>query len=124
VTAEIVVVVEDENSRGRPGGAAIEPSGRKPADAAPHDDEVVALLGRQPVDGKALAIARLRVRGFERAFVLAAQPGQRGRIAPRLGGDLRRRRQSCGDGQRRAVEKVATGDVGHLRPPNVPVGRD
>ncbi len=65
VTAEIVVVVEDEDARGRPGGAAVEPGGRQPADAAADDDEVVALLDRQPVDGKPAAVARLRVSGLE-----------------------------------------------------------
>src|SRR5262249_37945391 len=80
VAAEIIVIVEDEDARGRPGGAAIEGGGSQAADAPADDDEVVALLDRQPVEGEALAFARVRVRGLERARVLSAQPGERGRV--------------------------------------------
>ena len=52
VAAEIVVVVEHEDARRRPGGAAIEPGGGEPADAAAHDHEIVALLDRQRVEAK------------------------------------------------------------------------
>ena len=81
VAAEIVVVVEDEDAGGGPGGAAIEPGGRQPADAAADHDQIVAFLDRRAVERKALAVARLRVRGLERAGVLAAQAGERRRIA-------------------------------------------
>ena len=46
MAAEIVVVVEHEDARRRPGGAAVEPGGREPADARADHDEVVALLDR------------------------------------------------------------------------------
>ena len=42
--------------------------------------------------------------------MLAAQPGERGRIAGRLRRDLRRRREPGGDGQGHAVEEVAARD--------------
>ena len=70
VAAEIIVVVEHEDARGRPGGAAIEPGGRQSADAGANDDEVVALLDRQAVERKAAhprAPARARSRTSRRA---------------------------------------------------------
>src|SRR5262245_2078380 len=113
MAAEIIVVVEDEDARGRPGGAAIEGGGRQSADARADDDEVVTLLDRQPVEGETLAFARLRVRGLERARVLSAQSGERGRIAQRLRRDLRRRREAGGDGQGHAIEEVAARNRRH-----------
>ena len=89
MAAEIVVIVEDEDARGR-AGAAIEPGRCQPADAAADHDQVVALLDRQPVEGETPACARQRVRDLERAVVLAAQSGERGRIAHRRRHDLRR----------------------------------
>ena len=50
VAAEIVVVVEDEDAGGWPGGAAVEPGGRKPADAGTDHDEIVALLDRRAAE--------------------------------------------------------------------------
>ena len=113
--AEIVVIVEDQNARPRT-SAPIEPRRRQSADAGTDHDEVVALLDRKPVGGEAVIPARLRVRGLERAFVLAAQPGERGRIAPAgLAVSLHRRGEARGDGQRHPVEEVATRDRGHVR---------
>src|SRR5262249_12305879 len=93
VAAEIIGVVEHQNARRRPCRATIEPSGRQPADPAADHDEVVALLERQSIEGEPRARARLRVRGLERAWVLAPQAGQCRRIALRRGRDLRRRRE-------------------------------
>src|SRR5262249_55851018 len=115
VAAEIVVVVEDQDAGRGPGGAAIEEGGREPADAAADHDQVVAFLGRNAVEPEGGALARRQVRHFERAVVLAAQAGQRRRIARRLGRNLRRGRQPRGDRQRDAIEEVAAGDVAHGR---------
>ena len=109
VAAEIVVVVEDQDAGGWL-GAPVEPRRRKPADAAADHDQIVGFLDRQAVDGKLAAFARERMGDLERAFMLAAQPGQRRRIACRLRRNLRRRRQAGRDGQRRAVEEIAPGD--------------
>src|SRR5262249_59732296 len=113
MAAEIIVVVEDEDARGRPGGAAIEGGSRQSADARADDDEVVTLLERQPVEREALAFARLRMRGLERARVLSAQSGERGRIAQRLRRDLCRGRKAGGDGQSHAIEEVAARNRRH-----------
>ena len=115
MAAEIIVVVEHEDAGGWPGGAAIEPGGREPADAGTDHDQIVALLDRRVVERKARAVVRLRVRGLERAGVLAAQPRERRRIAHGLRRDLGRRRETGGDGERRAVEEVASRNRGHAR---------
>jgi len=113
MAAEIIVVVEDEDARGRPDGTAIEGGGSQAADARADDDEIVTLLDRQPVEGEAFAFARLRVCGLERTRVLSAQSGERGRIAQRLRRDLRRRREAGGHGQGHAIEKVAARNRRH-----------
>ena len=79
---------------------------------------VNALLDRKPFDGETPPLACLCVRDLERALVLAAQPGERGRITPAgfaapLRGDLRSRGEAGGDGQRRAIEEIAPRDRGH-----------
>ena len=109
VAAEIVVVVEHQDTRLR-NGAPVEPGGGESADAAAHDHEVVVFLDRLSVAHEAPPFAREGVRDFKGAGVLAAQPGQCRRIARRLGGDLRRRRQPAGDGQGDAIEEIAPGD--------------
>ena len=111
MAAEVIVIVEDEDARRGAGGATIEPGGREPADAGADHDQVVTLGDRKALEGKTPAFARLRVRHLERAGMLAAQAGERRRIAPRLRGDLRRRGQPRRDGERHAIEKVAAGDV-------------
>ena len=131
MAAEIIVVVEHEDAGGRPGGATIERGGGEPADACTDHDEVVALLDWRVVEPKARAVIRLRVRGLERAGVLPAQPRERRRVAhglrcdlgPDLGPDLGRRRETGGDGERRAVEEVASRNRGHARIlPTIPRG--
>src|SRR5262249_7320209 len=107
VTAEIIVIVEHQNARRRPRRATIEPSGRPHADPAADTDEVVAFLERQSIEREPRARTRLRVRGLERAWVLAAQAGQRRGIALRRGRDLRRRREAGSNGQGHSVEEVA-----------------
>ena len=102
-------------------GTPIEPRRRQPADAAADHDEVVAFLDRHGVDGEGRAIAHV-MSDLERAGMLPAQAGQRRRIAQRLRRDLRRRRQAGRDRQRRAVEKIATGNVAHVAPRS-PVAR-
>ena len=49
MAAEIIVVVEDEDAGGWPGGAAVEPGGRKPADAG---TDKVSLSDGMPVSRK------------------------------------------------------------------------
>ena len=96
VTAEIVVVVENEDAGVRM-FCPIEMRCREPADAAAHDDEIVGFI-------RWLEIVRLRpeiavaqaVRGFKCAGMTAAQPGQRRRI---IAGRVLRRR-SVGKGGR------------------------
>jgi len=56
MAAEIVVVFEDEDASGGPGGTAIEPGGCEPADAGADDDEIVAFLDRRAVERKARAV--------------------------------------------------------------------
>src|SRR5262249_12583431 len=113
MATEIIVVVEDEDARGRPGDATIEGGGRQSADARADDDEVVTLLDRQPVEREALAFARLHMRGLERARMLSAQSGECGRIAQRLRRDLCRWRKAGGDGQSHAIEEVAARNRRH-----------
>jgi hypothetical protein len=63
------------------------------------------------------------VRGLERAGVLPAQPRERRRVAQGLRRDLGRRRETGGDGERRAVEEVASRNRGHARIlPTIPRG--
>jgi hypothetical protein len=84
VTAEVVVVVQDQDFRVRPDGA-IEVRGRKPADPAADHNEVIALAG-VPDSRPALpeiAVAQ-GVGVFERAWMAAAQAGQQRRIVVRL----------------------------------------
>jgi hypothetical protein len=50
---------------------------------------------------------------LERAGMVSAQAGQRRRIAQGLCSDLRRRRHSGRDRQRRTVEKIASGYAAH-----------
>src|SRR3981081_2838619 len=113
MAAEIIMVIEDEDAGGGPGGATIEPGRSEPADACADHDKVVALLDRRAVERKARAVVRLRVRGLERAGVLATQPGERRRIAHGLRRDLGRRRETGGDAECRDVEEVASRNRGH-----------
>src|SRR6202166_5298941 len=81
VSAKVVVVIENENAGVRASRLAIEVSGRKAADAAPYDDEIVGfagvLRGAGCVPESAVAQG---VRGVGRAGMAAAQSGERGRI--------------------------------------------
>src|SRR5262249_34106737 len=104
---EIVVVIENEDARGWSGDATVEEGGSQPADAAADHDEIVGLLDRPPLEAEVLAFERLRVRELEGARMLAAQSGERRRVALGLGRDLRRRREARGDGQGYSVEEVA-----------------
>ena len=64
MATEIIVVVEDENARGRSGGATVEERGCQAADATPDDDEVILFLDRQPLESENFASPRLRVRCY------------------------------------------------------------
>jgi hypothetical protein len=64
MAAEIVAIVEHENSRG-PGSSAIIPRRRKPADAAADHDQIVAFLNPCIVGVKIHAVARERMRDLE-----------------------------------------------------------
>ena len=81
VSAEVVVVFEDEDARVRAGVLAIEMRGGEAADAAADDDEVVGFAGVLRRAGRfpERAVAQA-VRGVERAGMAAAQAGERGRI--------------------------------------------
>ncbi len=65
MTAEIVVIVENENAGMRPDRAAIKPRGRKSADAAANDDQIIALFGWGIVDAEAPAFTCECMRDFE-----------------------------------------------------------
>ncbi len=80
VTAEIVVVVENEDARGLVLGA-VEMRRRQPADAAADDDQIVSLAGRgdRARLRPEIAVAQ-RVRRFESPRMAAAQAGERRRI--------------------------------------------
>ena len=67
--------------RALPVGAPVEPRRRQTADAAADHDEVIALVDRSAAERERLAVAQL-VADRGRAIVLAAQAGERGRIAP------------------------------------------
>ena len=109
MAAEVVVIVEDQDARLRV-LAAIEPGGREPAQAATNHDEVVAFFDRQIAEIEPPALAGERMRHLERAVVLAAQAGERGRIAGGLRCKLCRGREAGGNGQRHTVEKIAPRD--------------
>jgi hypothetical protein len=81
----------------------------------PTTHQVVAFFDRRALGRKALAFQRQRMGSFERARMLAAQAGQRRRIDARLRGKLRRGRESCGNGQRCAIEEIrrVIGMAGH-----------
>jgi len=113
MAAKIVAIVEDENARIGPGGAAVEPGGCEPADAAADHDEIVALLDRRVVGVKVHAGARQRMGYLEGARMLAAQTGECRRMARRGRRRLRARRQPGRNRQGHAVEKVATGYSEH-----------
>ena len=105
MAAEIVVIVKDENAR-HADGTAEEPGRRKATDTAADHDEIVAFFDL--AEAIASAAAGDLMGGLERAGMLAAQPGQGGRIAGGLGRDLLGRRQPRRDRQSHAVEEVAS----------------
>ena len=106
VTAEVVVVVEDEDPRLRAVQLAMEVRRRESADPAADDDEVVSLVECKRVL-EALTLARQRVRDLEGARVRAAQPRERGRVVE-LAADLRHResRQRPGHAERGDADVV------------------
>ena len=115
VAAEVVVVVEDQDAGPWADGAPVEPRRRETADAAADDHQIVAILHRQIVHRKRSAFTRERMRGLERAGVVAAQSGECWRIASRLREDLRRRRQAGRNGKGDTVEEVAAREHGSYR---------
>ena len=117
VSAEVVVVVEDEDARGGAGNLAKEPGRGQPADASAHDHQIVALAG---IGGRTGAVPERpvaqRVGDFERSVVAAAEARQRGRIGRRTARRLveaeperlARREQRPAHGERDAVQEVAS----------------
>jgi len=103
VAAEIVMIVEDQNTGLWSDRASVEPRRGETADAAADNDQIVALLGRQIFNRKGCALARESVRGFKRTRMITAQPGQGRWIAGGLREDLRRRRQAGCDGKGNTV---------------------
>ena len=85
MTAEIVVILQDEHARLSAGGLMKEPRGGEPADASSDDDQII---GFARVDG----IARVRpetavaqaMRNFEGSLVTTAQSVKRRRIVAGL----------------------------------------
>jgi hypothetical protein len=112
VAAEIVAIVEHQNTRGRHRTTIIPRCG-EPADAAANHDEIVALLDRRIAGVKIDAVARECMRDLERAVMLAPHTGERRRIVRRSRGQLRGRRQPGRNRQGYAVEKIATGNAVH-----------
>ncbi|MNS49920.1 hypothetical protein D3C72_825520 [compost metagenome] len=113
VAAEVVVVVEDQDAPVRAKLLAIEPRRGQPADAAAHHHEVIR-FARQHGRVRS-AFARQAVGQRERAGVVAAQPGQRRRVAGRCGlgpclTNQPRRGNTGRNAQRGAIEEVSTGD--------------
>ena len=88
VTAEIIVVVEQQDPRLGVRGP-VEVGGRQAADPGPDDDQGVFLADVDRLR-QALAVAQL-VEDLEGADVAATQPGQGGRVVP--GKVLRRHRR-------------------------------
>ena len=99
-----------------PVGAPVEPCGRQTADAAADHDKIIALVDRSAAERERLAVAQL-VADLDRAFMLAAHAGQRGRIASGLRlplrVQLRHGREPGRNGKGDAVEKITARDVGH-----------
>ena len=112
MAAEVIMIVEHENARLRI-GAPIEERRRKAADAAAHHDQIVALLGLQSAGRIMRRREHERMRGFECADVLPAQPGQRRGVAGGLRGNLHRGREPGRDRERGAVEEIAAGNLAH-----------
>ena len=98
VSAEIVVVLEDQDARRRAVGFAVEPRRGQSADAAADHDQIVILLDRQAGDIEGFALAADLMGDLEGSGMAAAQAGERRRIvAGRIGAHLGERRQAAGD---------------------------
>ena len=84
VSAEVVVIIENEDARFVAGRLAVEMRGRQSADAAADDDQVVGFAGifglARRIPESSIAKA---VRGFERSGMAAAHAGQSGWIVVR-----------------------------------------
>src|SRR5689334_21808650 len=93
MATEIIVIVENENARGRSSLLAVEISGRQAADAPTHDDEVIILAGvdRLPCLIPKCAITQ-RVSDFEGTGVTASHSGASRRIVAR---SILRSRAAC-----------------------------
>src|SRR5262249_1702130 len=116
VAAEIIVIVEHEDARLRP-GAAIEIGGRKSADAAADHHEIIAFLWLGPA-GRILGWRTHDcVRSFEAADMLSPQACERRRVAGGLRRNLHRGREPGRNRQRKAVEEIAAGDITHAPSP-------
>ena len=72
MTAKFVVIVEDEDARIGAESRAVVMRGGQATDPGANHDAVVLLLDRQSADPVLPAVERHRVRGLERAIVLAA----------------------------------------------------
>jgi hypothetical protein len=117
VSAEVVVVVEDENPRGTARAGAEELRGGQTADPAANDDEVVALagVGRLAPFSPERAVPKL-MRGRVRRVVAAAEAEERGRVQRALRQAAHFRQPRGGEAGRAdggAVQKVAPRDVVH-----------
>ena len=124
VSAEVVVIVEDEDARLVAGLLAIEIGRRQSADAASDDDEVVALGGFGRLGGGVPeSVIAQRVCILVRRVVTAAQSGESGGIVTGTGGIFGREvvergeqgrvrgEQRAPDTEADAVQEVATRDV-------------
>jgi hypothetical protein len=114
VTAEIIVVVENEDARSRSSDqGAKEVSGRQTTDTPADDDEVVAFARIGDVDVVPRLPCRHRVRHFPRAVVASAHPGEARWIAIFLCGKRGHRRcahQCSSQGDADTIEKIPPRD--------------
>lgn len=120
MTAEVIVIIQDQNSGGGASPFAKKMRRGQPADATPHDHEVVRFTGVGCSAGPAAIPQRVRL--FERTRVAAAHPRECRRVI--ISGILRfdglgrgspeqRTRQRCGRGDERSLQKIT--------PRNLPV---
>ncbi len=118
MSAEVVVVVEDEDARFSAASLAVEVGRGEAADASPNDDEVISFAGvlglANGVPERAIAQGVSRVEGTGMA---AAHSGERRRIvgggllrAGIIGGEKMPRHHGCTRGHCHAVDEIAARD--------------
>src|SRR5580698_2447991 len=135
MTSKVVVIVDDENLRGRIGFRAIEVRSRQTADAPAHHHQIVGLACIDCGSGALpeVAVAQ-RVRVVIGSVVAAAHSGERWRIVTRTvlrkrgcGAGVPGKKTRTAYGHRNSIQKVAARDGSihpqfsitvHASPPN------